>query len=361
MSTFRRASAAAQQSPSSPLSPAVPSVRARGIKPFTNDQILTSSGLRELDAVLGGGYLLGSMVVVESSVYGSYGTDLARYFAAEGLANENFVYTDASLAATLPLELSTAQKQLKAALVAQPSNENSAPLTIAWQYEKYTADKPQLTLPKVTDTRFCHSFDLSKPIADAMKSTWQELSIDPSMPSLQSAYRNVFSAMQHALEVTHTGATDIVRFVLTDLAAPWLSDDMTFSHRCHLHQFLRAVRGLLARHRRRCICVLTVAAFALPTHVVRSIRHLGDYAFELTSFAGHSDQLPSELAEFNGLFFVHKVAHFHSITGHALDNIKLGIKRDRRKLKLEPLHLPPEGSRSQKQPDKASQPSDMSF
>ncbi|KAF0705371.1 hypothetical protein AaE_014543 [Aphanomyces astaci] len=354
MSSFRRAvglDSAAPHVPSTTSSSTPARGVSRGVKPFINDQTLTSSGLRELDAVVGGGYLLGSIVVVESSVFGSFGSDLARYFAAEGLANEHVVYTDASVVASLPLELSTAQKQLKAALVVAQTSAAAPPLTIAWQYEKYAAE----TLPhnvKVTDNRFCHSFDLSKPMVDAMKRTCHVL-LDSSSTL---AYRSIFATMQQALE----HSDDVVRFVLTDVGAPWISGDMTSEHQSQLLIFVRAVRGLLARHRRRAICMLTMPAFTLPTPLVRSIRHLADYVFELSSFAGQSDHLPSELADFGGLLFVHKVAHLHSITGHALDNVKLGVKRDRRKLKLEPLHLPPEGSRSQK-PDKTQQPKDMSF
>jgi elongator complex protein 4 len=54
---------------------------------------------------------------------------------------------------------------------------------------------------------------------------------------------------------------------------------------------------------------------------------------------------------------MHKLARIQSLVSHAIDHVKIGIKRERRKLKLENLHLPPEGSRN----NKSEAPVDSSF
>ncbi|KAF0689624.1 Aste57867_18955 [Aphanomyces stellatus] len=356
MSSFRRAappSSSFASSSSSPVGTPLPSppvaatggLPLRGTKPFINNQTLTSSGLRELDALIGGGFLLGTLVVVEPPVFGSFGADVLRYFAAEGLAHEQHVFADAATVDALPLELSTAQKQLKAHVLADVPDDPK--LTIAWQYEKY---KPSDNGGGGADARFCHSFDLSKPMQASMRGD----STCHVLPAY-SSYEDVFHHMHRAL-VEH--ATTAVRFVLADIGAPWTYSEMNRDHIRRLHQFLRAIRGLLARHRHRAICMMSLPAFAMPSPaVVRALRHLGDYVFELTSFAG--DPLPAELSDFSGLLYVHALARTHALTCHAVESTKLGIKRDRRKLKLEHLHLPPEGSRSQK--PTAAAPPDMSF
>ncbi|CAK4618754.1 unnamed protein product [Aphanomyces euteiches] len=332
MSSFRRAgTAAAAPSSGSSSTAAASSALPRGTKAFLNNQTLVSSGLRELDAWIGGGFVLGTVVTVEPPAFESFGADVLRCFAAEGLVAKQRVYINASsVRESLPLELSTAQKQLKAQLA--DVKESGDKLKIAWQYEKYAADKQ---FP-IADTRFCHSFDLSKPIQAHYLDTCRVL-------AAATDYRVTFAVMQQAL-LDHPN--DVVRFVLADIGSPWLYGDMTADHEAHFLQFLRAVRGLMARHRHRAICMMTVPTFAFPAPLVKSVRHLSDYAFEMSSFLG--DTLPPELRDFSGLCYVHRLATAHSLTSHVVESVKMGIKRDRRKLKLEHLHLPPEGSRSNK-------------
>ncbi|KDO33357.1 hypothetical protein SPRG_02164 [Saprolegnia parasitica CBS 223.65] len=323
MSSFRRATSAA-----APL---------RGTKPFINNQVLTSSGLREMDALLGGGLLLGSLTLLESSCFGSYSADLLRYFAAEGLANAHTVAADSAVLESLPLELSLAQKQVKAQVQSK--------LTIAWQYEKYSAESPTTSS---SSHRFCHSFDLSKPMAADMKETSVEICTLPG-----TAYRDVYLQLVSLLETTPPNV--VVRVALSDVGSPVIYSDVTNAG--PLVQFLRAIKGLLHCHRHRLVCMMSIPLYLFPRSLAAQLRHIGDYAFEVSSFLGDLQQVPSELQEFSGLFCIHKLARLQSVTSHALEHAQLGIKRERRKLKLENLHLPPEGSRSQKQ----EKPVDLSF
>ncbi|OQS07453.1 elongator complex protein [Thraustotheca clavata] len=324
MSSFRRATSASVPSP----------VQLRGTKAFINNQSLISSGLREMDTLLGGGLLLGSLSVIESSCFGSYCADVLRYFAAEGLASQHVVAADSVVMDSLPLELSIAQKQVKAQM-------QSSKLTIAWQYEKYNDTNT------TSSSRFCHSFDLSKAMATEMKKACHEITYNPSM-----VYRDVYCQI---LALINANTDSVVRIALSDVGAPVIYGDVTEVR--PLLQFLRAIKGLLHLHRTRLVCMMSVPLYLLPNAAVAQIRHISDYDFEVSSFLGDMQQVPAELQEFTGLFCVHKLARMHSLTCHSLDQVKLGIKRERRKLKLEHLHLPPEGSRSQKQ----EKPIDLSF
>ena len=56
----------------------------RGCRPWTSGAYLTSTGLRELDGILGGGQPLGTAVLVEEDRWTSdLGLCLARYWCAE--------------------------------------------------------------------------------------------------------------------------------------------------------------------------------------------------------------------------------------------------------------------------------------
>lgn len=59
---------------------------AAGTKPGANGQTLVSTGLADLDRILGGGLALGSLLLVEEDGASQHHETLARYFLAEGVA-----------------------------------------------------------------------------------------------------------------------------------------------------------------------------------------------------------------------------------------------------------------------------------
>mmetsp|Transcript_9151 Transcript_9151/g.20216 ORF Transcript_9151/g.20216 Transcript_9151/m.20216 type:complete len:106 (-) Transcript_9151:16-333(-) len=80
----------------SPLSPPLTVLRRRGTRPWLNGVTLTSSGHRELDAILGGcsslgstgsnaggGMCLGTVLVVVEDRFSSFAEDIGLYFVAE--------------------------------------------------------------------------------------------------------------------------------------------------------------------------------------------------------------------------------------------------------------------------------------
>ncbi len=67
---------------------------------------------------------------------------------------------------------------------------------------------------------------------------------------------------------------------------------------------------------------------------------------EVDSFAGKRHRTPPEFEAFAGLLYVKALQHPHALAPARGPSNKLGIKRDSRKLHIEPLHLPPEGVRA---------------
>ncbi|EFC49477.1 hypothetical protein NAEGRDRAFT_56696 [Naegleria gruberi] len=63
-----------------------------GTKPSVhNGQLLVSSGLHDLDSIIGGGFPLGSLVLIEEDRYSEYCQNLMRYFLSEGVTNRHSV------------------------------------------------------------------------------------------------------------------------------------------------------------------------------------------------------------------------------------------------------------------------------
>jgi elongator complex protein 4 len=267
MASFRRAAAATAIVEAPVIAQKLP-----GTKAFINNQVLTSSGLRELDTIIGGGIMLGSLSIVESAVFGSYSLDILRYFAGEGLASGQHVATDKIILDMLPLELSIAQKRIKA--------EMSTPkLTIAWQYEKYN----NRTSP--SSDRLCHSFDLSKPMSPEMKSSCKAVELSPTNDIYRSLYTQILTLLSQ-------DENSVLRVALSDVGSPMIYGD---NNEVYLVRFVRALRALLYTYRHRFVCMISVPMYAMGSlSIAATLRHLADYDFEVTSFSGDLE-LPAEL------------------------------------------------------------------
>ena len=71
-----------------------------------------------------------------------------------------------------------------------------------------------------------------------------------------------------------------------------------------------------------------------------------DNYFFIDSFIGKSHIIPYEFRDFQGFFYIYKLACQGSLSSFRPLQNKYGLKRDHRKLHIEPLHLPPEDNRA---------------
>lgn len=361
MSSFRR-SAPRSNAPQGAVGNApVPFKRALpGTKPFVNGQTLVSSGLAQLDAIVGGGWFLGTIVLLDvprgDIAAGSTRIvdDLHRYFLAEGVVSGQGVLVvseDAhGFGAQLPLELSTAQKQVKAQLATGVKDKDDQ-LTIAWQYQKYIASDNAGSVQ-----RFCHSFDLSRAMHTELLQANPPtlLSIDEfdnsSCDGGIGAYQSLFRRLQQEI-ATHAGER-VVRVSIQELGSPIIGPP-SHEHMKELFMFVQRVHRLCALVH-DLVVQLSGHFYAFPVEFCYQLKHIADYVLEVKSFVGENDLLPGELVEFNGLLDIKKLARCHALACHSMDAVKFGIKRERRKMKIEKFHLPPEGSRSSNDKNKAS-------
>lgn len=342
MSSFRRSASAKK-----PLALA-------GAKPFLNGQTLVSTGLSQLDALLGGGLLLGTLTLLDvprndapaASASQALVDDLHRYFLGEALVSGQCALMVAEDAADfvryqLPLELSLAQKQVKQQ---QMQGDDPSQLTIAWQYGKYlTPDNPSSS----SSSRFCHSFDLSKPMHQALLDANPPVTLD-LLHYLQGengaqVYARLLADIEAEVE-RRRALPQVTRIAIRSLGSPLIALSMDLAHMRALVGFLRRLAAIAASQ--PVVCMLSGPLFCLPGELVNELRHICDYVVETKSFMGEKALLPPELSEFDGMLELCKLARVHSLACHSVDAVKYGLKRERRKLKIEKFHLPPEGSRA---------------
>ncbi|KAJ1488135.1 PAXNEB protein-domain-containing protein, partial [Baffinella frigidus] len=194
-SVFRRAAPTPSSSAPSPGIPAPPGVGVSpaGIQPLDSSlrgtkasvfskHVLTSTGLAGLDASLGGGLALGTVVCVVEDSPSAVHSVLLRHVVAQGLAHGQSVLLcqadgDARLAETLPSPMAPQADEMwqplydggHAMMVGKRAGHN--PLTavaddelrIAWRY-KESMRAPVAQGPANGEAPFSHKLDLSKPL-----------------------------------------------------------------------------------------------------------------------------------------------------------------------------------------------------
>ncbi|TDH73529.1 hypothetical protein CCR75_007655 [Bremia lactucae] len=338
-----------------------------GTKPFLHGQTLVTSGLNELDMTLGGGLLLRTLNLVETTTLISaqdassldlssrasdaLSIDLLRYFVAEGVVDREqrvaLVAPDAAgfINLQLPLELSLAQSQVKQQLA---DKEDDVPLEIAWQYGNVEQNRANHS------RRFCHSYDLSKSMHQEMVLANEPIAIDLTSVKTSTdvgaiaAYDHLYLAIENVVLKHEQNRVDqVLRIGILGLGSPEMGSTDA-AHMRALFIFFKRFRTLLCQSTNAVSLILvasdTLGAF--PATFINELRHVSDSVLTLNSFAGSRDLLTEELQAFQGSLMLRKLPRLHSLTCHAPSNARFGIKRDPRKLRIEKFHLPPEGSRT---------------
>jgi hypothetical protein len=109
-------------------------------------------------------------------------------------------------------------------------------------------------------------------------------------------------------------------------------------------RFVLQLKHIIRAHRVSLTVTLNTSAVSVETAV--RVRQIADTLLSVESFAGCAHSVPYEFKEFQGFLVVHKIQHYGSIAPFRPPGTRFGLKRDRRKLHIEPLHLPPEESRA---------------
>lgn len=220
-------------------------------------------------------------------------------------------------------------------------------LKIAWQYKK-NVQRERLGHAPGADSRssaeaihdtFCHSFDLQGRLSEQLDVMKTIRMVDLSADDLSHGY-NYFRKLDSLLP----GKVDrLTRLFLYETDA----------------ELLRvALPLLLSRIREQKLPVVVLVALKPWRHdraSLQSLRRTADVLLQTEGFASRKDYPPpAEFRMFQGLLRIPKVAtatactahgggHFADVTATRRPASDLyGLKRDRRKLHIQLLHIPPE-------------------
>eukprot|EP01038_Epipyxis_sp_PR26KG_P012056 gene12056-16133_t len=330
--------------PADELSGKVPSKfnsqRELGVKPwFHNGLNILSSGLRELDELLGGGVSLGCLIMIESDSYSNYADTILNYSIAQSIAlnHMTFIVCDnksqqSRVLSNLPYNAQIGSLDPKS----NPSNDdkesidnndksnqnqkfeiennevNKNELKIAWQYGKYIQKDQKKSSMDNKEVQFCYSYDLSR--------KFQSVLIDIATKNSQLQFYYFDDK-----DINNSNSNDNSNNISTDLQNLYDS----------IHAFINQSNQLDPNNIMPFSCSL-----------VNKLTQFSDIVLTIESFAGRNHTIPYEFKEFCGFLSIFKNQQYGIMTPIRTPGTRFGLKRDRRKLHIEPLHLPPEESRS---------------
>lgn len=155
MSSFRRIKSGDRTKDavsSSSISESSENVRINGLRSWTHaGSFVSSTGNRDLDEIMGGGHVLGTMTLLETDCLSSFGSDILSYEVAESISMGHktiLIVSNISEATVLlkglPLNLNAgvldendANRTENVNKANDSSSEENFDLKIAWQYAKY--------------------------------------------------------------------------------------------------------------------------------------------------------------------------------------------------------------------------------
>lgn len=236
--------------------------------------------------------------------------------------------------------------------VRKDDDRGDVKLKIAWQYEKYLAKENNCSKPqdRSVDGRlpFCCSYDLSRQLQPLLLQnklsvfTWSDVNTAATPSELTGILlKQVTSFLQ-----APTAAT-ISRIFLLSFHEYIVQISMSLpSFECCqlVTRFFVALKRVVRVY--RCAVSISISPTIIAPELFTHIVNCMDTVMEIESFAGNMDHIPYEFQEFVGFFIIRKMQRVGMLAAYPAKAARYGLKRDRRKLYIEPLHLPPEESRA---------------
>jgi elongator complex protein 4 len=348
-----------------------PSERISGIKPWINSQYFVSYGLRQLDELLGGGNALGTVCVIEDDHLSNHASVLFNYSIAEGISHNHQVMlvvedseTACEIINQLPCNLNyvggtapVSGSTFPGAPVEELTHDWVRKLNLKWvggaDSIKDNEPQPNSSYADIAATGvvYCNSFDLSRrlqrPLLDEHAGSMCVVCAHEGVTARTRTLAEVSTSLLGSLEAfvaTNGSAGRVGRAFVPrlDLLLNSCVDATSGSSGVEAARLLLAMKQLVAGS--RVSLMISYMPSAMPGADMAAC--LCDTLLCVDSFAGKEDTVPAEFKNFCGYLHVKRIQQANSIASFRSSNCKYGIKRDRRKLHIEPLHLPPEESRA---------------
>ncbi|KAK4356326.1 hypothetical protein RND71_025297 [Anisodus tanguticus] len=311
-----------------------------GVKLGPNGTSFLSSGIPDLDQILGGGFTLGSLVMIMEDPEAPHHMLLLRNFMSQGLMHKQpLLYASPErdprgFLGTLPSPMASKEGKSHE----QPADQDTN-LRIAWQYKKYFGEQNS-EVQRGGKAEYCNDFDLRKPLERHFYSGQRvdciSLRDSPNLAPLLERC-STFSAQ---ISKSDGNITFAGRIAIQSLCSP----QCDFSDKdWDMLSFIRSLKGMV-RSSGAVAVISFPPSLVSPTFVKRWL-HLADTLISVKAIPDEDKELAKLLTGYQdmlGLLSVHKVARINTQVPAILEATTFSMKlRKRRALVLECLNQAP--------------------
>uniref|UniRef100_A0AB38Z7G3 Elongator complex protein 4 n=1 Tax=Paeonia suffruticosa TaxID=45171 RepID=A0AB38Z7G3_PAESU len=331
-----------QKSSFSRISSHLNSSRTPELKCGPNGTIFVSSGIPDLDKILGYGFPLGSLVMVMEDAETPHHMLLLRHFMSQGLVHKQpLLYASPSryprgFLGTLP-QISVSSKDDKSR---DYDSEQEKGLRIAWQYKKYFGEHQQ-NFDSHSDSKqeYCNKFNLQVPLERHYLSGQHidclSLQGCTNVATLQARCTTFLAQVPR----NDGGISCGGRIAIQSFCAP----QCEYSDKeWEMLSFIRSLKSMIRSS--NAVAVVTFPPLVSPS-VSKRLQHMADTLLSIKAIPDGDIELAKLLTGYKdmvGLLNVHKVASFNTQVPVILEATTYSIKVPRRKhLVLECLNQAP--------------------
>ncbi|KAK5775567.1 Elongator complex 4 [Gossypium arboreum] len=321
------------------LSTAAPS-HGPGLKCGPNGTVFLSSGIPDLDKILGGGFPLGSLVMVMEDAEAPHHMLLLRNFMAQGLVlGQPLLYSSPArdprgFLGTLP---SPAASKDDKSQERDPDQEKG--LRIAWQYKKYFGES-QLDGQRDSKHEYSNEFDLRKPLErhfiNGPRIDCVSIQDCPDLSTLRDRCATFLSQFpRNDGSISCAGRIAIQSFCAPQCAYSNMEWDML--------SFIRYLKSMVRSS--NSVAIITFPPSLLSPSFCKRWQHMADTLLSVKAIQDEDKELAQLLTGYQdmvGFLNVHKVARINTQVPVILEATTFSIKlQKRRYLVLECLNQAP--------------------
>ncbi|KAL7135470.1 hypothetical protein ABFS83_11G098900 [Erythranthe nasuta] len=315
-----------------------PAPQIPGLKHGPNGTTFLSSGIPDLDKILGGGFVLGSLVMVMEDPEAPHHMLLLRNFMSQGLVHHQpLIYASPAkdprgFLGTLPNPVGPKEDKSR---VHETEQEK---LRIAWQYKKYSGEYNSESR-RDGKSEFCSDFDLRKPLERHFFSGQLIDCVTLNDSADLASFHQRCSAFLSQTPRTNENMTG-GRIAIQSLCSP----QCEFSNNeWEMLSFVRSLKSVLRLLNG--VAVLTFPPSLVSETFSKRMQHLADTLVSVKAIPDEDKELAKLLTGYQdmvGLLNVHKVARNNTQVPAILEATTFSMKlQKRRSLVLECLNQAP--------------------
>ncbi|XP_075493061.1 elongator complex protein 4 [Primulina tabacum] len=306
-----------------------------GFKLGPNGTTFLSSGISDLDKILGGGFTVGSLVMVMEDTEAPHHMLLLRNFMSQGLVHHQpLMYASPSkdprgFLGTLPSPMAPRDDKSHVHVTEQERG-----LRIAWQYKKYFGEhtsEPQ----RDGKSEYCSDFDLRKPLERHFFTGKRVDCVSLNDTSDLAAFIKHCSSFLSRIPQSMGG-----RVAIQSLCSPQCD---FFSKEWDMLSFVRSLKNVVRLS--NAVAVVTFAPSLVSSTFSKRLQHLADTLVSVKAIPDEDKELSKLLTGYQdmvGLLSVHKVARINTQVPAILEATTFSMKlQKRRSLVLECLNQAP--------------------